>query len=73
MTTKECHKQHRFKQPKNILNRARKVLRAKNFVTTKYLARHLKIKGQLAGRILLNLPEWDKYSAKMWAREGYPL
>jgi ribosomal protein S25 len=73
LTTKECHKQHRFREPKNILNRARKVLRGKNFVTTKHLAKLLKIKGQAASRILVNLPEWNKYGARSWAREGYPL
>ncbi len=73
MTTKECHRQHRYKQPTNILNRARKVLRNKNFITTKYLAKLLKVRGQQAGRVLVNLPEWNKYGARSWAREGFPL
>ncbi|MCK4819546.1 hypothetical protein KA005_27510 [bacterium] len=72
MTTKECHKR-RCKQPSSIVNLSRKVLRKYNFITVQKLARLLKIKGQAASRILVDLPEWNKYSARSWAREGYPL
>lgn len=73
VTTKECHKQHKLKRNPSLLNQARKVLKKKNFVTTKCLAQLLKIKGQAASRLLVKLPEWNKYGARSWAREGYPI
>ena len=73
---KECYKRPSKKEMFSIANRAKKVLRNHNFITSKQLARLLKINSQRAGQILRRLPGWYQYGDSVrpiWAREGYPL
>lgn len=67
---------HQLKSAKGFIPKARKLLKKRNFVKARDLARYLKITSQRASDILRVLPEWRVYSngyrGCTWAREGFP-